>query len=88
MNFLMSAHQDAVAQLATTVAAQAELISKLTARVKQLEKRMDSVPLEGDVQQLVGDTVDSLMCKRPRSYKYQSDSIYLRTGMYTADLSM
>jgi hypothetical protein len=61
----MSAHQDVVA-LATTVAAQAELISKLTARVKQLEKRMDSVPREGDVQQLVGDTVDSLMCKRPR----------------------
>ena len=66
MNFLMSAHQDAVAQLATTVAAQAELISKLTARVKQLEKQMDSVPREGAVQQLVGDSVDFLSRKRPR----------------------
>ena len=61
----MSAHQDAAA-LATTVATQAELISQLTARVKQLEKQMDSVPREGAVQQLVGDTVDFLMRKRPR----------------------
>ena len=44
----MSAHQDAVA-LAKTVATQAELISQLTARVKQLEKQMDSVPREGAV---------------------------------------
>jgi hypothetical protein len=62
----MSAHQDAIAQLATTVATQAELISQLTARVKQLEKQMDSVPREGAVQQLVGDSVDFMLCKRPR----------------------
>jgi hypothetical protein len=61
----MSARQDVVA-LATAVAAQAELISQLTARVKQLEKQMERVPREADVQQLVGDTVDFL-CKRPRS---------------------
>jgi hypothetical protein len=66
VNFLMSAHHDAVAQLATTVATQAELISQLTARVKQLEKQMDSVPREGAVQQLVGDSVDFLLRKRPR----------------------
>ena len=65
MNFLMSVHQDAVA-LATTVAAQAELISQLTARVEQLEKQMKRVPCEGTVQQLVGDSVDFLMRKRPR----------------------
>ena len=56
----MSAHQDVVA-LATAVAAQAEMISQLTARVKQLEKQMESVPREGDVQQLVGDTMDFLL---------------------------
>jgi len=60
----MSAHQD-VGALATAVAAQAELISQLTARVKQLEKQMDSVPREGAVQQLVGETMDFLR-KRPR----------------------
>ena len=63
--FLMSAHQDVVA-LASAVAAQAELISQLTARVEQLEKHMKRVPCEGAVQQLVGDTVDFLMRKRPR----------------------
>ena len=42
------------------------MISQLTARVKQLEKQMDSVPREGAVQQLVGDSVDFLMRKRPR----------------------
>ena len=65
VNFLMSAHQEVVA-LATTVVAQAELISQLTARVEQLEKQMKRVPCEGAVQQLVGDTVDFLMRKRPR----------------------
>ena len=65
VNFLMSAHQE-VAALATTVAAQAELISQLTARVEQLEKQMKRVPCEGTVQQLVGDSVDFLMRKRPR----------------------
>ena len=44
----MSAHLDVVA-LAATVATQAELISQLTARVKQLEKQMDSVPREGAI---------------------------------------